>query len=320
MILTDFPVITTALKAAVRAPSPHNTQPWFFEVGPEVIDVHLDRDRVLRVCDPDGREAWLACGAALLNVDLAIAAARRLSGVEFLPDPTRPSLLARVELGGRHRPSSEELRLVAAIPRRYSNRRPFADQAVPAHLRAAAKHAAHAEGAGLVLVDEAGLLEATASLIRRADHLLTQDDAYRAESRAWTGGDRRYDGVPAFAGGPRSAGGLLPVRHFHESEVSRPFERDPVVAVLTTPDDRPETRLRAGRAMQRVLLSATTAGLSASFYSQPMEIPSTRAELRELIGGNRYPQTLFRLGYGYPGVPTPRRPLEAVVTEKPRPE
>jgi len=51
-----------------------------------------------------------------------------------------------------------------------------------------------------------------------------------------------------------------------------------------------------------------------------MEIPSTRAELRELIGGNRYPQTLFRLGYGYPGVPTPRRPLEAVVTEKPRPE
>ncbi|GAB3744042.1 hypothetical protein GCM10027598_77950 [Amycolatopsis oliviviridis] len=320
MIFTDFPVITTALKAAVRAPSPHNTQPWFFEVGAEEIEVHLDEDRVLRVCDPDGREAWLACGAALLNIELAIAAARRLSSTELLPDPARPSLLARVELGGRHRTSAEELRLAAAIPRRYSNRRPFADQKVPAHLRVAAELAARTEGAWLLMVDEAGLLEATASLIRRADHLLAQDDAYQAESRAWTTGHGRDDGVPASAGGPRPAGGLLPVRHFHESEVSRPFEQDPVVAVLTTSDDRPQTRLRAGRAMQRVLLSATMAGLSASFYSQPMEIASTRAELRELIGGDRYPQTLFRLGYGYPGVPTPRRPLEAVVRERPRPE
>ncbi|MFC3454944.1 hypothetical protein [Amycolatopsis speibonae] len=38
--------------------------------------------------------------------------------------------------------------------------------------------------------------------------------------------------------------------------------------------------------------------------------------MRELIGGSQYPQTLVRLGFDYPGVPTPRCPLAAVVDEK----
>ncbi|WP_340687996.1 nitroreductase [Amycolatopsis coloradensis] len=315
MTPTDFPVLT-ALEAAVRAPSPHNTQPWFFELEPGAVEVHLDEDRLLRVCDPDGREARLACGAALLNIELTIAAAGRLVETELMPDRGRPSLLARVEIGGRHRPDAEELRLAAVIPRRYSNRRPFADRAVPEGVRTAVRRAALADGAGLVLVDEVGKLEATAALIRRADHVQTQDGAFHEELQAWTRGHGRDDGVPAFAGGPRSAGGLLPVRHFHDSEAPRPFEQDPVVAVLTTAADGPSAQLRAGRAMQRVLLTATTAGLSASFYSQPMEIPSTRDELRVLLGGSGYPQTVFRLGYGFPGVPTPRRPLETVVRQK----
>jgi nitroreductase len=316
MTLTDFPVLTTALEAAVRAPSPHNTQPWFFELKAGVVEVHLDEERVLAVCDPDGREARLACGAALLNIELVIAAAGWFADTDLMPDRTRPSLLARVEIGDRHRAGTEDLRLAAAIPRRYSNRRPFTDQAVPTWIRNLVRQAASAEDARLVLVDEAGHLEAAATLIRRADHLQTQDDAFQAEMKAWTSVHDRDDGVPAFAGGPRSAGGLLPVRHFHDSDAPRSYERDPVVAVLTTPDDGPAAQLRAGRAMQRVLLTATTEGLSASFYSQPMEIPSARAELRALLGGTDYPQTLFRLGYGFPGVPTPRRPLDAVVREK----
>ncbi|AUI60278.1 nitroreductase family protein [Amycolatopsis sp. BJA-103] len=260
MILTDSPVLATALEAAVRAPSPHNTQPWFFELEPGVVELYLDEDRVLEVCDPDGREARLACGAALLNIELAIAAAGWFPDTDLMPDRTRPSLLARVEIGDRHRPSAGDL--------------------------------------------------------RRADHLQTQDDAFQAEMRSWTSAHDRDDGVPAFAGGPRSAGGLLPVRHFHDSDAPRSYERDPVVAVLTTPDEGPVAQLRAGRAMQRVLLTATMEGLSASFYSQPMEIPSARAELRALLGGTDYPQTLFRLGYGFPGVPTPRRPPGAVVRAK----
>jgi len=59
--------------------------------------------------------------------------------------------------------------------------------------------------------------------------------------------------------------------------------------------------------MQRVLLVAAIAGLSASFLSQLVEVPATRKQLRELIGGGLWPQTVLRLGYRSPVPPTPRR-------------
>jgi hypothetical protein len=50
-------VFDQTLASAVRAPSPHNTQPWRFAVGHEVIEVWLDRERVLVVADPAGLRA-----------------------------------------------------------------------------------------------------------------------------------------------------------------------------------------------------------------------------------------------------------------------
>ncbi|GAB3745449.1 hypothetical protein GCM10027598_82080 [Amycolatopsis oliviviridis] len=313
MILTEAPVVTAALEAAVRAPSPHNSQPWLFELGPDTIDLVLDENRVLAVCDPDGREARLSCGAALLNLELAIAVAGRCCDVEFLPRKDRPELLARVTIGSRHRAAAAVQRLAASIRARYSNRRPFASTPVPAGFRHAVRQAARDEGAKLILLDEVGLLEAVAGLIRRADHVQMLDERFQAELRAWTKENGSRDGVPAYAGGPRPSGGLLPVRHYGNGDQTREFERDPVVAVLTTPTDGPLTQLRAGRAMQRALLTATSLGLSASFYSQPMEIPSARAVLRSLLGEHDHPQAVFRLGYGFPGSTTPRRPLGAVI-------
>jgi hypothetical protein len=65
--------------------------------------------------------------------------------------------------------------------------------------------------------------------------------------------------------------------------------------------------------MQRVLLTATEAGLSASFLSQVVEVPSARRQLRDLIGGGLWPQTVLRIGYGSPVPATPRRDVAEVV-------
>jgi hypothetical protein len=312
--------IDQALRAAIRAPSPHNTQPWRFETGPRHVDVLLDRDRLLDVADPDARQARLSCGAALLNLRLALQAAGQRTRYDLIPDRDQPNLLATVHLMGTRPPNPAEHGLAGAIERRASHRRPFAERPVPTRLRAGLVRAAALEEGRLVLLESPAELSAFITLLRRAHHLQEADPRFQAELRKWTATQPdRADGVPASAGGPRPvSGSVLVLRDYgsHESIAERPFEQDPLIAVLTTARDTALDQLRGGQAMQRVLLTATVEGLSASFLSQPMEVPATRAGLRELTGG-RYPQTVLRLGYGYTIPHTPRRRVEAVTGTSP---
>jgi len=307
-------VIEQALRAAIRAPSVHNTQPWRFVVASPFVEVHLDRNRVLPVADPGAREARMSCGAALFNLRLAIQAAGHGVVADLLPDRDRPDLLAVLRVRGVRQATPEESTLAHAIARRATNRRPFTDRVVPPPHRTALSRAAESERAHLILLDTPKRLDTLATLLRRADHLQMADPDFQRELGAWTaGGD---DGVPRSADGPRpAAGSLLTTRQFHlESTVERPFERNPFVVVLTTHGDTPRDHLHAGLAMQRVLLSATVLGLSASFLSQPVEVAHTRAALRVLLDEPEQPQTVLRIGYGHPVATTPRRPVSAVTT------
>ncbi|OLR94751.1 hypothetical protein BJP25_11990 [Actinokineospora bangkokensis] len=302
-------LLLRAVSAASRAPSVYNTQPWRFLLGDDGVDLWLDLDRVLPVIDPDAREARLSCGAALYNLCLVIAVSCRAPLVEPLPDSAHPDLLATVRLGGAHTPSADELALERAVERRQTNRRPFLDRPIPTAARSALVRAANDEGAWLAFPHAAGQV---AALVQRADHIQGQDPAYLAELREWTHQDgNRRDGVRAPARAP--AAGIAVPRDFaphRRDRRSDPFETDPQLAVLVTRTDTARSQLNAGRALQRVLLSAEVAGLAVSPLSQPVEVPEVRAALAELVGGA--PQLVLRLGYGYPGAPTPRRPLSAV--------
>ncbi|MFD2419890.1 Acg family FMN-binding oxidoreductase [Amycolatopsis pigmentata] len=309
--------VRLALDAAVRAPSPHNSQPWRFEVTGDRIDVLLDPERVLRVVDPDAREARLSCGAAILNIRVALAAAGRTSLVQLLPDPGRDELLARVWVRGARPAAPADTALARAIGLRRSNRRPFTDRPLPGKVRHALMDAAGLEGAELVLLEQPGDVDALAALLRHAEHMQSEDPEFRAELAQWTvTNGSREDGVPAVAGGPRpEPGSLLTLRHYAVSagpQPDRPFEREPLVAVLGSYTDTPLAQLGAGQAMQRVLLTATNAGVSASFLSQPVEVPSTRVALRELLGRRAQPQVVLRFGYGFTAPATKRRAVDTV--------
>ncbi|MEY7970382.1 nitroreductase family protein [Saccharomonospora xinjiangensis] len=308
--------VAEALRAGTLAPSPHNTQPWLFDTRDGEIDVLLDESRVLAVCDPEGREAVLACGAAVFNIRVALARRGRSCAVSVLPDRTRPELIATLRIGSGRQPSSDEIRLAETIDARHSNRRPFTDAPVTAAVRHALTRAATEEGARLALLTDPASFDTFAALLRRAEHVQREDPAFAAELAAWSHHGERPDGVPVSAGGPRGVDeSVLALREFGEGEgkAEREFERQPLIAVLTTPTDTRRDAVRAGQALQRMLLTATASGLQASFLAQPIEVAQTRAELRTLLGGVYHPQVALRLGYGHPGTPTPRRGLTDVL-------
>jgi nitroreductase len=308
--------LRAAVAAAIRAPSLHNSQPWRFRLVDGAIEVRSDPARRLAACDPTGWADRIACGAAVANLRLALAVAGAPARVWLRPDLADPTVMARLT-PDRARPANPgEAALYAAIPRRYSNRAPFWPDPIPPDLRWRLVETVRDEGGWLDLVIGNRAVVAVAEIVRVAHRVLGRDPDYRAELASWIRTGPAPDGVPAEAGGPLGEPhDLLPPRDFgiRHRTPGRDFEPEPLVAVLGLPGNTPGDQIAAGQVLQRLLLTATDAGLAVSMLSQPIEVPSAREQLRLALGRSGTPQMVLRIGYGQPGWPTPRRAVDEVI-------
>jgi nitroreductase len=308
---------TVLRRAAVRAtlaPSVHNTQPWRLHLRDGQLDVYADRSRQLAVLDPTSRQLTISVGCAVMNARVSVAGDGMGLAVHRQPDHRRPELLASL-IATADGPDPKLAALDSVIELRQTNRRQFADEEVPEPVLEVFESAAAAEGASLFVVRDLDQRIAVASLSQHADDVENLNPAYRAELRAWTTDDPgRRDGVPGLAV-PRVDGTAqddIPIRDFDTRGAgSLPARtrssKDQCLVLLCTPGDRPADWLRAGEALERVLLEVTRHGLSASPLTQVTEVPSARAQLRSQLGlVDRYPHVLLRIGRA-PMTPASRR-------------
>jgi hypothetical protein len=310
------------LRYAVLAPSRHNSQPWMFEIEGDELRVFGDWRRALKVADPHGRELVMACGAAVYNVEVAAQHYGHVTSVEVVPGGRKDGLLARLTLEERHAPSEQDEALFEAIPKRRTNRFAFDAREVPFGVVSGLVRETAAMGASLRVVERSAR-PAVAGLVAEGDRIQWSSARFRSELASWSRANkgRVLDGVPGYAHGLSDSASVLHRMLLRlTSGLSSEQRRDRHYALntrallaLCTSGDTVVDWFTAGRAMQRILLLGTSQDLSASYFSQAVEVAPVRAKLREALGERGQPQLLFRLGFGGVVRPVPRRPVELIL-------
>jgi hypothetical protein len=312
------------VRYAVQAPSSHNSQPWLFHLDGDTLYLYADRSRALPVVDPDDRALVISCGAALLNLRIAARHFGHELRFELLPDPGDEDVLARAELLPAERPSYEEKLLFWAISHRRTNRHAFEPRGLPPELAPLLTAAAEQEGAWLAPITDEADRHTLSDLVVEGDRRQLEDRRFRRELAAWLHRkqSKAQDGMPAYAYGVPailSTVGPFTVRTFDvgrgvAAKDRKLVEHSPALFVLGTDGDEIVDHLRAGQALERVLLRATQEEVAASFLNQPVEVPELRHRVSELAGRRGHAQLVLRMGYGPQVQPTPRRPVRDVLS------
>lgn len=336
------------VRAAILAASPHNTQPWRFELTDSSIALHLDRSRNVGNLDPYLREEYLGMGCALENLMLAAPACGYSASATTVPgsligpvskQALEPVARVVVQPGPR-----EESDLYRAIPRRHTNRGPYDPlRPLPSDFLSALSQLPGADDqVKIFLFTHRGQRKKIASVSSVANETLYSDaDVASASERwlrlQWKQVQMLRDGltIDAFGLPPFTAAFLktLPapllrplVKMGQRTGYKERMLAAPLMGFIAVRDryDAAQT-LHAGRIWQRAHLLATHHGIAARPSNESVELidyerfmgrPKHALDRLTAIIGDAAWQPTFAFLMGYPNLActaSPRREAEQML-------
>lgn len=281
--------------AAVWVPPAYDTQPWWFASRGSTVSVHADEGHGAEPADPEGRQMYVSCGAALYTLRLAVRNLGRMPEVRLPSDRRRPGLVADVRLGEERPATAEERRLYAQIRRPYAHSGGFRPGGLPIGLLQTLRTHAYREQVSLRIVADPRARIALAALTEAAEQVRRQNPAHAGRALVSAGGPeethpRESAHVDAeFAGCDYARGQGW-------GHIAEQRDATGVVAMLLTDGDTRLDWVRAGQALQRTLLCAGGHEVSAAFHGQALEVPELREFIRTRFCDGAHPQMIMRLG------------------------
>ena len=329
------------LSHAAAAPSPLNIQPWrVIQKGPLVLDLFLDTERLLPRIDPTSRQVYLSSGAFIENLEIAAREAGFRAGTSLFPSgwpgtsqsPDQP--VARIELANEHNGGSDPL--FSSLHTRHTNRRRYTSKEIPQEVFSALASSFDLEFTSFGFSADSSFREDLAGYLVEAAEIELSDPDRLAERLSHvritdrTGNDRQDGYGSAELGLCGIPGWISRLRiRMHPPESKNRGAKDLLVRLtqkqaesaaafgwIVTKGNSRYDQVRAGRAYERVHLTATSHDLSLHAISpilesyQGMEVPARK--LRDLLAipDTHTVQMLFRLGYSHPGSPPGRREVK----------
>ena len=313
------------LRYAVLAPSNRNTQPWEFRITKDGVDVFADYSRRLPTLDPDDRELVMSVGAAITNFRVAAAHFGFETSVRYERSRGERIPVAVISIRETSAPDPTLGALFGAITKRHTNRTLFDGE--PLESRAVSQICDVVERfPETFLLMLARDKSRTGQMVEEAERIQMARPAFRAEIADLIGNDdERSDGLsPDALGVPKflSAEASWIVRQFDigaaQGRRDQRLARSASALILVTAQDDRASLVRAGEALEILLLTIAGAGLQSSFLNQPIQVKEMRDRVGRMAGGTNPPQLLLRIGHARAvrGA-TPRRSAETV-TERSR--
>ncbi|MEX1365359.1 MAG: Rv1355c family protein [Nannocystaceae bacterium] len=264
------------------APSGGNCQPWRFAYRAGRLHCIHDVSRSESMLDVGHIASYLAFGAVVENIEQAAASMGLATELELFPDPEQPQEVCRMGFR-RSAAVAVDPALVRSMAERVTNRRLGSRVPLPEGAASALGAAADARGGRLQLVEDEAGLDALAEIIGRGERLrLLSRTMHREmmEEVRWSAeeAERTRDGldVATLELAPTDLAGMRLISSWSlmkmvgklgaGSGLERPSRKAiaaaSAVGLVTVTGTSNEDYFRAGRAVQRVWLAATSLGLA----------------------------------------------------------
>ena len=326
--IASEPDYADLIRAAVQAPSGHNSQPWKFCIDSSSIEVVPDFTKALPVVDASHRELYISLGCAVENLCLAA----KEKGYQPAPtilqkDDTTYSI--RVELT---KAQVQPDPLFRAIDTRQTNRSEYNSRSIDPDTLSMIQEVSSQEGTQFYMFPRGdNRYKQLSEYIYRGNAIQMQDKAFKQELLSWIRFNKKQirktnDGLthevmgtpstPVFLG--KMIVGMFLNPGTQNKTDRKKLESSSHLVLFTTQNNTPREWIALGRTLERFLLKTTSLGIANAYMNPPCEVKALAEELRESFTENQeYPALLLRIGYADTMPYAPRKEVEKVICNSP---
>lgn len=301
---------------AVLAPSAHNTQPWTFSFqGTDTIIFGLNNKRVLKQSDPTHRQAYISLGCAI-NHFIAAAKEFNIHVLDFSVNVENWSTV-KIRMGASTNEANNlkfDSTLLKSMVNRSCNR---TNHTLSYETRLKLEQIAEKYD-GIYTIFESELKIKIANIAAESQYFAMSQKLFRKELSDWVKSNTTDSslGMPGFVMGlnniqsivlSRLISVLPPSKIAMKKEIDLLSKHTESLIFFVAEDQTARSFIELGMKVDSFLLDLTSEGLSAAFYTAPVEYDQYRFKIKNLISSNFEPFVLLRAGFAESATPkTPR--------------